>query len=68
MKLEDSNLLRQQCYLNGQWVGGESDFPVRNPASGAELARVPRLGAAETRAAIAAADAAWPAWRGRTAK
>ncbi len=68
MKLEDSNLLRQQCYLNGLWVGGESDFPVRNPASGAELARVPRLGAAETRAAIAAADAAWPAWRSRTAK
>jgi len=68
MKLEDSNLLRQQCYLNGQWVGGENDFPVRNPASGAELARVPRLGAAETRAAIAAADAAWPAWRSRTAK
>ncbi|MBP7490379.1 MAG: NADP-dependent succinate-semialdehyde dehydrogenase [Azospira sp.] len=68
MKLEDSNLLRQQCYLNGQWVGGESDFPVRNPASGAELARVPRFGAAETRAAIAAADAAWPTWRGRTAK
>ncbi len=68
MKLQDSNLLRQQCYLNGQWVGGESDFPVRNPASGAELARVPRLGAAETRAAIAAADAAWPAWRSRTAK
>lgn len=68
MKLQDSNLLRQQCYLNGQWVGGESDFPVRNPASGAELARVPRLGAAETRAAIAAADAAWAAWRSRTAK
>jgi len=68
MKLEDSNLLRQQCYLNGQWVGGETDFPVRNPASGAELARVPRLGAAETRAAIAAADAAWAAWRSRTAK
>ncbi len=68
MKLEDSNLLRQQCYLNGQWVGGESDFPVHNPASGAELARVPRFGAAETRAAIAAADAAWPAWRSRTAK
>lgn len=68
MKLQDSNLLRQQCYLNGQWVGGEADFPVRNPASGAELARVPRLGAAETRAAISAADAAWPAWRSKTAK
>ncbi len=68
MKLQDSNLLRQQCYVNGQWVGGEADFPVRNPANGAELARVPRLGAAETRAAIAAADAAWPEWRSRTAK
>ena len=68
MKLKDPTLLRQQCYLNGQWLAGEQSFAVTNPATGAELARVPRLGAAQTQAAIAAADAAWPAWRGRTAK
>ncbi len=68
MKLQDPSLLRQQCYLNGQWVAGEATFPVLNPATGAELARVPKLGAGETRDAIAAADAAWPAWRGKTAK
>jgi len=68
MKLQDSSLLRQQCYLNGQWVAGNTTFPVLNPATGTELARVPKLGAGETRDAIAAADAAWPAWRSKTAK
>jgi succinate-semialdehyde dehydrogenase/glutarate-semialdehyde dehydrogenase len=32
------------------------------------VAKVPQLGVAETRTAIAAANAAWPAWRARTAK
>jgi succinate-semialdehyde dehydrogenase/glutarate-semialdehyde dehydrogenase len=68
MKLQDSSLLRQQCYLNGQWVAGNTTFPVLNPATGTELARVPKLGAGETRNAIAATDAAWPAWRSKTAK
>lgn len=71
MKLQDQNLLRQQCYLNGQWVGGENNaatIPVTNPADGSVIAQVPRLGASETRSTIQAADAAWPAWRGKTAK
>ncbi|MDE2583969.1 MAG: NADP-dependent succinate-semialdehyde dehydrogenase [Betaproteobacteria bacterium] len=71
MKLQDKNLLRQQCYLNGQWVGGENNaatIPVTNPADGSVIAQVPRLGASETRSTIQAADAAWPAWRGKTAK
>jgi len=39
-----------------------------NPATGALIGTVPRMGAAETRRAIAAANAAWPGWRAKTAK
>ncbi len=70
MKLDDANILRRQCYIDGRWADADSGatFGVRNPASGEVLAQVPDAGAAETRRAIAAADAAWPAWRSRTGK
>ena len=42
--------------------------PCSDPATGEEIAGVPRLGAAETRRAIEAAARALPAWRARTAK
>ena len=67
--LKDSGLLRHEAFINGQWVAGTSGrtFPVVNPASGEELARVADLGAAETRRAIEAAEAALPEWRAKTA-
>jgi succinate-semialdehyde dehydrogenase/glutarate-semialdehyde dehydrogenase len=70
MKLNDSKLFRQQCYIDGVWVDGDSGatVAVTNPADGAVLGTVPRMGAAETRRAIAAADAALAGWRARTAK
>ncbi len=70
MKLDDLNLLKTQCLIGGAWCGADAGatFPVANPANGELLAVVPDMGAAETRRAIAAADAAWPAWRNRTAK
>ncbi|HQP21677.1 MAG TPA: aldehyde dehydrogenase family protein, partial [Phenylobacterium sp.] len=43
-------------------------FQVTNPANRAVLASLPDMGAAETRAAIDAAHAAFPAWAARTAK
>jgi len=70
MQLKDSTLLRQQCYVNGAWVaadgGGTAD--VGNPATGERLGTVPQFGVAETRRAIDAAAAAFPAWAARTAK
>jgi succinate-semialdehyde dehydrogenase/glutarate-semialdehyde dehydrogenase len=69
MTLKDQTLFRQQCYVNGQWLdadGGET-IPVNNPATGEIIGTVPKMGTAETRAAIEAANAAWPAWRSRTA-
>ena len=43
-------------------------FAVENPATGETVAEVPRMGEAETRRALAAAEAALPAWRSRLAK
>jgi len=68
LSLKDPKLFRTQCYIDGQWVGGAKDFPVVNPATGATLGTVPRLGAEETRRAIEAAERAWPAWRAKTGK
>jgi succinate-semialdehyde dehydrogenase / glutarate-semialdehyde dehydrogenase len=68
--LKDPELLRQQAFIAGQWCNADdgSAFEVRNPATGEVVGRVPNMGAAETRRAIEAADAARGAWRGKTAK
>ncbi|PID46467.1 MAG: succinate-semialdehyde dehydrogenase I [Proteobacteria bacterium] len=70
MELNDSSLFRQQAYINGEWVDADSGatFEVTNPATGEVLGVVPEMGAAETRRAIEAAEAAWADWRKRTAK
>ncbi|MFM1885439.1 MAG: hypothetical protein RL026_596 [Pseudomonadota bacterium] len=65
LPLKDPALLRQAMLIDGQWVqaDGGTTTTVRNPATGAVIAQVPAGGAAETRRAIAAAEAALPAWR-----
>jgi succinate-semialdehyde dehydrogenase/glutarate-semialdehyde dehydrogenase len=70
LELKDPTLLRQQCYVDGEWrdADGGGSNPVTNPATGAVIGTVPNMGAAETRAAIEAAAAAFPAWAARTAK
>ena len=70
LKLKDSKLFRSQCYVDGQWVDAEGGktLAVTNPATGELLGTVPNMGAAETRRAIEAANAAWPSWRSKTAK
>ncbi len=62
------SLLRSEAYIDGKWVMGARRFEVTNPADGSVVARVADLGAAETKAAIAAAQQALPAWAGLTAK
>jgi succinate-semialdehyde dehydrogenase/glutarate-semialdehyde dehydrogenase len=70
LKLKDHTLLKQQCYLNGHWLDADngSVIDVTNPADGAILGTIPRMGANETRRAIEAANGALPAWRAKTAK
>lgn len=70
MKLSDLNLLREQAFIDGQWVEADdaSRFAVTNPANGELIAEVASVGQTETARAIAAAKAALPAWREKTAK
>ncbi len=70
MQLKDPKLFRQQAYIDGTWVDADSaaTLTVTNPATGETLGTVPKMGAAETRRAVAAANAAWPAWRAKTGK
>jgi len=55
-------------YVGGEWIdgaGGET-FESENPATGETLATVRRGTAADVDAALAAAEAAFPAWRDRS--
>ena len=67
LKLSDPSLLRQQAYINGQWIG-QGTSAIRNPATGELLAHVPNLGAAETTSAIEAAEQAFKPWAKKLAK
>ncbi len=66
--LNDPSLLKTNALVNGQWLAGTSRFDVLDPSNGRKLVDVANLGPAEAEAAINAANAAWPAWRSKTAK
>lgn len=70
MQLKDAQLFRQQAYINGEWLDADNGqtIKVTNPATGEVIGTVPKMGTAETRRAIEAADKALPAWRALTAK
>ncbi len=52
-------------YVGGVWVRAVAPeaLDVPDPSTGARIARVPRSGASDVDAAVAAARAAFPAWR-----
>src|SRR3954465_2960830 len=68
--LNDRGLFRQACYIDGSWTAAASGaaISVDNPATGEVIGTVPKLGAAETRQAIEAANRALLRWRINTAK
>jgi len=69
-QLSDPKLFREQCYIDGGWADADSGavIEVTNPATGEVLGTIPKMGTAETRRAIEAAEKAWPAWRSLLAK
>jgi succinate-semialdehyde dehydrogenase / glutarate-semialdehyde dehydrogenase len=67
MQLKTPTIVKDRCLIGGAWTGTPA-LDVTNPATGAVIGRVPDLGADETRAAIEAANAAFPAWSGLLAK
>ena len=70
MHLNDPRLLRSDCYIDGRWEAADDGrtLSVVDPASGAAIADVPLMTAAETVRAIDAAAVALPAWQATTAK
>ena len=70
LPLKDPELFRQANCIGGAWVQADDGktLAVRNPATGEVIGHVPAMGAAETRRAIEAAQAAFPAWRAMLAK
>ena len=62
------DLLREAAWIDGAWVTAEATIPVANPATGRVIGSVPALGAELTLEAVAAADAALPAWSAQPAK
>ncbi|QND46466.1 NADP-dependent succinate-semialdehyde dehydrogenase (plasmid) [Rhizobium lusitanum] len=70
MSLKDPSLFRQAALIAGEWIDADpaNAIEVNNPATGEIIGLVPKLGAAETRAAIEAARVAQKGWAARTAK
>ncbi|MDR6512870.1 succinate-semialdehyde dehydrogenase/glutarate-semialdehyde dehydrogenase [Novosphingobium capsulatum] len=66
--LKRADLWREQAFVAGQWRGAAATIAVDNPATGAVIGHVPDLGAAETREAVDAAQAAFGPWKAKTAK
>ena len=67
--IQDSKWFRQHAYVNGKWIDADNGATVEvsNPATGKTIGTVPKMGAADARRAVEAANAAWPAWRALTA-
>lgn len=69
-RLKDPALLKTQCYIDGQWcdADGKAVIEVNNPATGEILASVPKMGRAEAKRAVDAAQKALKVWQAKTAK
>ena len=66
--LKDKTLLKEQCYIDGKWVSGSATIDVTNPVNEMVIGQVPKLGKAETKLAIEAAEKAQKSWAKKSAK
>lgn len=66
--IKNSALFREAAYINGEWLTGDKNIEVTNPADGSLIGHIPDFGKAETEAAITAASDAFPAWSATLAK
>ena len=66
--MKNPELLRDACLIGGEWHKATgARLEIRNPANAALIGSVPSFGAAETRRAIEAAEAAFGPWKAKTA-
>lgn len=64
IQLLDPSLMREQAYIDGNWCDGDARdrVEVTNPADGSRLASVATVSAAQSLAAVEAADRAFRKW------
>ncbi|TLY48013.1 MAG: NAD-dependent succinate-semialdehyde dehydrogenase [Gammaproteobacteria bacterium] len=67
MKLTNTTLFQQSCYINGKWIHAKKTIKVNNPATEDILGTVPNLEPENMLNAMAATEKAWPMWRSKTA-
>ncbi|MBB5213048.1 NAD-dependent succinate-semialdehyde dehydrogenase [Microbulbifer hydrolyticus] len=65
--VQNTNLLKTQNFIAGEWRDGAGKLAVTDPASGVTLAEIADGSAADAEQAVAAAHAAFPAWSRKTA-
>jgi succinate-semialdehyde dehydrogenase/glutarate-semialdehyde dehydrogenase len=66
--MKNPELLRNTCLIGGEWLTATgASLEIRNPSTGSLVGTVPSFGAAETRRAIEAAEAAFGPWKAKTA-
>jgi succinate-semialdehyde dehydrogenase/glutarate-semialdehyde dehydrogenase len=68
VSLKDPDLLRSECFIGGEWIGGDEATSVTDPSNGSIVAYVPKFGARQTHRAIEAGSIAQPTWAAQTAK
>jgi succinate-semialdehyde dehydrogenase/glutarate-semialdehyde dehydrogenase len=70
LQLNDPSLLQHQSYIDGQWVDADdgATVAVTNPVNGELIVEIAKVGGAETRRAIEAADVAMQSWKRQPAK
>lgn len=67
-ELDRADLWREAAFVGGTWQTGADTIAVDNPATGEVIGHVPNFGAAEAKAAVAAAAGAFAGWRAKTGK
>jgi succinate-semialdehyde dehydrogenase/glutarate-semialdehyde dehydrogenase len=65
--LQDSQLVKNCSYINGNWHSSEAQIIVTNPADGSEVAKVSNAGVVETELAVNAAKGALKMWSAKSA-
>ncbi len=58
----------QPIWVDNEWIQGDGELPVVNPATGQVFARVATVGRSTVQSAIGAAARAWDRWRSLTGK
>lgn len=69
MHLQNTSLLRNKAFINGEWIDADNGgtFSILNPLDQTLIGEVPLLGATETERAIVAAAEAFTTWKNFTA-